>query len=278
MIKSIVVPKNHGQKYYDLHYLFFINLAKAVGITVEYKDFEHDYLEAQADGKRILIDYGDHTWLPENIDEYDIVFKFHYSKYTHVKTPHLYPLTPISFYDWDEYEHLQQEITYTVESNMVLNNQTPGAGAKERREKVQSMLEEEYGENFDKTITSKQEFWNKINNCLVSVCVPGARNDMLDRGQFQYWAFGACTISPRLDLRLPHWREPMPGLHYVECADDYSDLIEKIEWCRKHRAECKFIGAAAKKMFLYSCTPECIWTWINACLLNEEELWKNSVK
>jgi len=266
MIKSIAVPNKKEQKYYHTHYLFFIELVKAAGVNLQYYDAVNDELEVRIDDKRLLIDYCDHSWTPGNLAEFDVTFKFHYSKHIHAKMPHIHPLTPISFYDWNEYHELQKDLQYIAESNLVLNNQKPGAGAKERREKVQAMLAKQYGENFDISITSKPRFWHKVANCLVSVCVPGARNNMLDRGQLQYWAFGACTISPKLDILLPHWREPMPGMHYVRCADDYSDLIEKIEWCRENRDECKAIGAAAKDLFLTSCTPERIWAWIEQCL------------
>lgn len=271
MINNIVVPHSHGQRYYVSHYYFFIEMVKAAGVNTFYKDFEHNDLEVQIDDKRILIDYCDHAWIPKNVEEFDIIFKYHNSK--HISSnKRLYSLTPISFYDWREYDDLQQNLQYTADSDIVLNNQTPGASAKERREKVQEMLTKQYGNNFDKTITCKQIFWRKIARCLVSVCVPGARNNMLDRGQLQYWAFGACTISPRLDIMLPFWREPMPGMHYIECADDYSDLIEKIEWCRGNRDACREIGTAAKELFEKSCTPEQVWKWINTCLKDSEKL------
>jgi len=265
MIKSIAVPNKKEQKYYHIHYLFFIELVKAAGVNLQYYDAVNDDFEVRIDGKRILIDYCDHSWIPKNLAEFDAVFKYHYSKHIHHALYQIHPLTPISFYDWREYQLLQKEIQYTAEGDIILNNQKPGAGATERREKVQAMLAERYGNNLDISITSKQHFWHKVANCLVSICVPGARNNMLDRGQLQYWAFGACTISPKLDIMLSHWREPMPGMHYVECADDYSDLIEKIEWCRENRSRCRDIGISAKELFRHSCTPECVWAWINQC-------------
>ena len=112
---------------------------------------------------------------------------------------------------------------------------------------------------------------NYNESCLVSVCVPGQRKDILDRGQFQYMAFGACTISPKLNIMLPYMNVLIPGVHYVECKYDYSDLIEKIEWCRQNRAECIEIGQNVKKLFHAASTPYAIWTWMQRMLSKEKE-------
>ncbi|GAI65494.1 unnamed protein product, partial [marine sediment metagenome] len=104
--------------------------------------------------------------------------------YKHGRLENTYPLTPISFYDWNRYVKLQAKIEYTCNTDKILNNQKPGADAMERRTRVQKMLKKKYRTDLDMEMTDKETFWKKINNCLVSVCIPGARNDILDRGQF----------------------------------------------------------------------------------------------
>ena len=272
MIKSILVPAKKDQHYYDPHYRFFINMAKAVGVGV--KTFEDN-----RKGKgfpiwfrnyRALIDFGDHTTLADDIDKFDIIFKYHYSKHKHADgMAKLYPLVPISFLSWTSYERLLPRIVYTARDGRILNNQRPGAAAKERRTNVQRMLLQKYGIDVDRAITDQLTFWLKINKAFVAVCVPGARNDILDRGQWQQMAFGTCTISPRLDIMLNHWREPMPGIHYVECAADYSDLLDVIERCRSNRAACVEIGRNAKELFAATATPERVWAWINTCAIEQ---------
>ena len=94
-----------------------------------------------------------------------------------------------------------------------------------------------------------------INTASAIVCVPGARNNMLDRGQSQQMAFGACTISPKLVTRLSYHGMLIPGVHYVECKSDYSDLIEKANWVINNRSKAIKIGNAAKKLFSETSTP-----------------------
>jgi hypothetical protein len=97
---------------------------------------------------------------------------------------------------------------------------------------------------------------------LVHVCVPGARNDILDRGQLQAMAFGCCTISPVLADCLAWNKELVPGVHYLSCANDYSDLIEKIEWCKSNRDKCIEIGQNAKILFQETSVPSKLLEWI----------------
>ena len=118
--------------------------------------------------------------------------------------------------------------------------------------------------------------WNKDKNCLVIpwllastaaiVCVPGARNDMLDRGQGQQMFFGACTISPKLKTRLSYDRKIFRGILYVEGKPDYSDLIQKIEWVKENQEHAIQIGKTARKLFLETSTPEKQIEWIKICL------------
>jgi len=228
---------------------FVIELLKAAGIEVKlYRDkrkgrgFVMHYRD-----RSILIDFGDHLIVADDYSKYDAQFRFHYSYKRHKELKNTFPLTPISFYDWTEYFKLEKMLKYNA-SGMILSNQRPGAAALKRRKLVQYRLIDWFGGQ------------------LVSVCVPGARNDILDRGQFQYMAFGACTISPQLDIVLPYWKELKPGVHYIACRDDYSDLLSVIEQCINDRDACIRIGTQAKKLFKDYCTPAKIVEWMNKCL------------
>lgn len=46
-----------------------------------------------------------------------------------------------------------------------------------------------------------------------------------------------------------------PGIHYVETKRDFSDLEEKIEWCRENDAECKKIARAGMEFMLQFINP-----------------------
>ena len=268
MPSVIWFPKKNEQRYYDSHYLFLKNLLSNAGMTIkEYKEKrkERGFIIIYGN-KKILIDYGDHHPIAGDWQEFEIQFRFHYSKKAHGDLSGVSPLTPISFYDWDQYIGLQAEIKYTCNTNKILNNQMPGAAAMERRKRIQWMLKQRYDTDFDTEITDKVTFWKKTNKCLVSVCVPGARNDILDRGQFQYMAFGACTISPALDIKLPYWREMEAGVHYLSCLPDCSDLIDIIEYCKNNRDTCRAIGRRAKALFFDVGTPDKVWIWMKECI------------
>jgi len=261
-------PEKAEQRYYDSHYLFLKNLLSNAGMAIkEYKEErkKRGFIIIHKN-KKMLIDYGDHHPIANDWQDFDIQFRFHYSKKVHGHLSRVFPLTPISFYDWDRCTNLQKEIEYTCNTDKILNNQRPGADAIERRIKVQKMLKKKYRTNLDVEITDKETFWKKINNCLVSVCVPGARNDILDRGQFQYMAFGACTISPSLDIELPYWKKLEAGIHYLNCKPDYSDLIDIIEYCRDNRDICEEIGTQAKQLFLDTSIPQKVWGWMKECI------------
>ena len=89
---------------------------------------------------------------------------------------------------------------------------------------------------------------------------------MLDRGQGQQMMFGACTISPKLNTRLSYHGMLKPGIHYVECKPDYSNLIEKVNWVRSHKTQAIEIGKNAKALFLNTSTPAKQVQWINQCI------------
>jgi len=268
----IYFPKDTGQKYYASHYRFLFKLLKFLNLDIELYNPEprtDNSFIFRVDKKRILIDYGDNHSIANDWQDSDIRFCFHYLKKVHGNLSNVFPLIPISFYNWDQYLSFQKEIIYACNADVVLSNQKPGAAAMERRIKVQQTLRNRYKSEFDNKITDQGIFWKKINNCLISVCVPGARNDILDRGQFQYMAFGACTISPPLDITLPFGSQPQTGVHYLACSPDYSNLIDVIEHCKENRDQCRTIGRQAKELFLSTSTPEKIWKWMNQCLFEE---------
>ena len=45
------------------------------------------------------------------------------------------------------------------------------------------------------------------------------------------------------------------GKHYVEVKRDFSDLPEKIKWCKKHDTKCKLIAEEGKKFMIQFLNP-----------------------
>ena len=266
---KIKFPKKERQRYYRFHYTFLLNIFKEAGCDIEFCPstvLDTTRFTINIDGKKACVDFSDHAELYKDHKKYKYYFKYHYAKELHEKYSNIYPLSPISFLTWERYFDGLNKIKYTCNNNMVLNNQRPYAGALKRRRTVRKLLKDRYEDKVDFTLTDQKTYWEKINNCLVGVFVPGARNDMLDRAQYQFMAFGACTISPKLNINLPYNTELAPGTDYIQCKNDYSDLIEKIEWCKTHRKECIKIGQNAKHLFMAFCLPHQIVKWIEQCL------------
>ncbi|MHA1690360.1 MAG: hypothetical protein ACTSU7_01855 [Candidatus Heimdallarchaeaceae archaeon] len=264
MVKYQVILPSSGPKpsYYQAYIGYIKGILEAcdVNYTTEGVVSGTKFL-MKINEKTVVIDYSDHPDIQRQWLKYPY-FKFHYSKRFYSITT-MKPFAPISFYDWSEYRRLKEIITYDGKGNTVLCMQEARAGAKERRKRVRSMLEERYNSQAILRWNLPQtDYWKMINDCLVHVFVPGARNDMLDRGQMQYLAFGCCTIAPPIVDELPYSGKMISGVNYVQCREDYSDLIEKIEWCRNHREKCVEIGRNAKKMFDECCTPNRLWKWM----------------
>jgi len=268
---KILFPSNPDgtRKYYDVHYRYLLNVLKKVGSVGEAKgpELQENSFLIHIDKTVALIDFGDHPTVSRYLDKYPICFKYHYSKGIHEKYKNLFPIGPVSFHDWKEFHLHKKNLIYSCNNDIVLNNQRPGGNALERRKKVWSILREAYSCNVDTRWYPQQSaYWHLMNHCLVSVCVPGARNDMLDRGQFQYMALGCCTISPELVTSLAKGRYLKPGVHYLTCNPDYSNLVEIIEWCKKNRKKCVEIGTNAAKLFIQTSTPFMIWRWMIKCI------------
>lgn len=267
-IPNIVIPAE-GPKplYYNTFVVYIRKMLDYLGINYKLSGkipYGVSKFEMSVGGALIVFDFSDHHidyW--RNWKDYDAYFKFHYVEAMHGACEGIYPFAPVSFYDWGQYYSLKNEIQYSCNTNVILNMQRPGGAATERREYVQLMLANQYGSLAVTDPAPQVEYWKKINNCLTHVFVPGARNNMLDRAHIQYLAFGCCTIAPKITDVLPYYGELLPGEHYVECRDDYADLIDKIEWVRNNRSSAIEIGRNAKVFFEQTCTPEVIWNYVS---------------
>jgi hypothetical protein len=262
-------------RYYPIHIQYVLNMFKYMNLDIEMVDPRTFPIRSQVafdifiDSKLIRFDFSDFENLNESqVNLCDVYFKFHY-KNSHKKYKNVFPFTPVNFHNWEEYYKLDKTISYKAKG-LVLNNQTPYGAAIERRTYVQTMLLKKYGNDLLYDRKPQSEFFKLINQGLVSVCVPGARNNMLDRGQCQYMGLGACTISPLLNTRLSWDVKLVPGVHYLECKEDYSDLIDKIEWVKNNPSDAIIIGDNAKKLFKNTSTPNKQIEWIAINLVNKK--------
>lgn len=74
------------------------------------------------------------------------------------------------------------------------------------------------------------------------LCVEG--NDVASNLK---WVFSSNSVAVMPKPEFETWFQEgllVPGVHYVEIAPDYSDLAEKLDWCRAHPDECEKIVEA----------------------------------
>lgn len=282
---TILFP-TRGENIKDSHWSCHINnisrLAVLAGIpvlTVETGIYKQvwttpggapNIFSIMVDGKQAVIDFSDLTREGLDLDQFNsfpIIFKYHYYydlDYHKNVFPLCAPLDIKSIGACKEFFNLCHSRIYTCNSDIVLNNQRPHTRALERRRHVQRKLQATYQDKVDIIFKRghQQEFWNKFKNCLVSVAVPGACNFMVDRGHLEQLALGVCTICPEIREYFPGFVLLQPDIHYIKCADDYSDLITKIEWCRKNRDKCREIGNNAYRFYWDYCSPTPYWKWI----------------
>ena len=257
-------------KYYSTHPQYVLNLLTKGGADIEmvpattFDCRSTVSFDCFIDGHLCKFDFNDHEIIDrDESSKYKAYFKFHYheSHDTGERSENIFPFSPVNFHDWDLYDKLEPIIKYKAVGK-VLNNQAPAGNAIERRNHVAKLLIKNFGKNVDRLRYPKEEFYKLINDASSIVCVPGARNNMLDRGQGQQIGFGACTISPKLNTRLSYHGMLMPGVHYVECKSDYSDLVDKVNWVTRNQKEAIKIGLNAKKLFLKTSTPQRQVEWI----------------
>jgi len=204
------------------------------------------------DGKEIFFDFADDS---EYIAKERPSFKFHYRG----GEKNMYAFAPPSFYNWDEYFALSEKLKYKA-VGYISNRQTPYGNGIERRRLTRTILNTIGGGEYK--LMGPSEYLKDMPNCLVSVCAPGQNAHILDRGQFQYMGLGACTISPSLPEILPFNKVLIPGAHYIECKEDFSDLLDKVEWCKSNTQGCIEIGQNAKKLFQETSTPAKVVQWV----------------
>jgi len=108
-----------------------------------------------------------------------------------------------------------------------------------------------------------------VQDCFISVVIPGCCPSSIDRGHIEQFALGICTISTYLETPLPYGELPIPGIHYIQCAGDFSDLRNVIHWAYTHKDECVQIGKNASQLFWACYEPVKYFQWIEQVMLNK---------
>lgn len=278
MINLVLSEKTRDTKYYRAHYYFFIEYALMAGVKITYapessviyagnpaNSIDAPFFSCLINDRQVIIDFSDFsTW----------DFSRPGARYLKFQTAaplreHVIPLGPPIVgnvfrirADMKDYMDLRNSFRYSP-IKTITNKQAPYGNAVNRRLLVKQLLQENF-QNID--ISNGKgwqiDFWKAHEDALLAVCVPGATNNMIDRGQMELIGLGVCTVSPRLETVLPWYQTLQPGMHYLMCNDDYSDLVEVITWAEKNPVACQVIGDNAKRFFDQYYTPKKYWEWI----------------
>jgi hypothetical protein len=277
MENKLLFPIEYKQhKYKLIHFDFFIQYAKHAGINVELVDsndtvfISDDKLifSCTFNGKQFIVDYADHSY-KNWISDFDNIpyFKFQTTISNRIGIPLGPPMVGVKKQGskgatLTEYFTCRNSFNY-VPGYKILSKQLPNGAATDRRNYVHQILLDKFNNSVDIDANDDQiDFWKLHETCLVSVCVPGATNNMVDRGHIEQIGLGVCTISPYLTTLFPGNTELTPGTHYIQCKDDYSDLIQIIEELQRDKGLSKYIGDNAKRFYNTFYTPSIYWKWI----------------
>lgn len=273
----LLFPKaytNHRRA--KIHFSFIIEFAKLAGVEVKLvKNSETVFLidtivSCELNNKQIIFDYSDFTFKKVS-KEYANIPYFKFQCPIEDKPKNVFPCGPIFVYapntkqTLKKYFNIVEKFNYISTDSMILCKQTPKGNALVRRRNVQKVLLKNYN-NVDINIEqNKERFWKLHEKCLCGVCVPGACENSLDRGQYELMGLGVCVISPKIPVLLPWDKVLIPNEHYIAAENNFSDLCEKVNWCENNKDECTKIGQNAKSLFKAHFTPTKSWEWIKKC-------------
>ena len=265
---NIALPRAiNREAYRRIHLEYLRKLFEAGGASVSWLEqntsIDDSKFYAVIDTLKVVFDFCDFSseFSKQGTTPY---FKFHYDSTNEAYGPSMMPFPPVSFYEWDRFLELRNKITYRAEGGVGFRQQ-PYGDAVQRRSNMLARLKSQYAGRALTEILPQEEYWKAIDSELVQVFVPGCRPGILDRGHLQCMAFGHCTISATISDRLP-CDVLIPGEDYVVCADDYSDVFERVQWCADNRTECMQIGRNARDKFDRNCDPRKVVAYVGGML------------
>ncbi len=117
----------------------------------------------------------------------------------------------------------------------------------EIRKKAVRLLWERYGKEYigARGKVRYSRFLREVASSSLCLHLPG--NGPFTHRVAEFLGLGSCMVSPRFttELHVPL----VPGEHYVEVADDLSDLIEKCDYYLNHHEEREKIAMSGREYF-----------------------------
>ncbi len=133
-----------------------------------------------------------------------------------------------------------------------------------RRTYVRQLLEEAFGKRLIGQIPDRAEYFRAMASAAGIVHLGGAFNGSQDRTTVEVMLLGRCLIQPEIQSLIGDER-PRPGVHYLACWDDYSDLVERCQELLDCPHKAIEIGRNAREFILKSMAPEAFWHRILRC-------------
>jgi len=175
------------------------------------------------------------------------------------------PFPTVSFYDWGQARRLAEDPPIGT-GNQVWMRQKDYGTAKTLRGEVRERLLAAFPDT-RVGVLPQDHYWSRASECAVLVHVPGAYIGSLDRGIWQQMAMGTCVVCPRIhDDLLPFNDHIRAGIHYLPCADDFSDVTEVVRIALADQKGRKKVGRNARNLFWRRGTPETIESWVLECI------------
>jgi len=93
--------------------------------------------------------------------------------------------------------------------------------------------------------TIAQSVWCQ---CKFAIDIDGHANAFSNL--FVRLLFGCCVIKIASPLGFRQWYYDFlqPWQHYIPVAADLSDLVDKLEWCQRHSADCRTVAAQGQAL------------------------------
>lgn len=263
-------------KYNRIHFSFFLQMANMAGVEVQLvPDDDGVFVPDDAlcwscriNGQQVIFDYSDHYYRDWCSRWPDVpYFKFQKTHRSHESARALGPpmvggkRRGVEISTLQSYHHIRQTFSYQP-GTLITCKQLPNGAAVERRRLVHDLLSQRFSDIDIEADSDQESFWIIHEKCRVAVCVPGANNNMVDRGHMELLGLGVCTVSPRLDTLFPGESQLVPDSHYVRCSDDYSDLSEILDSLLQDSERCLRIARNARYFFDMTYVPQKYWAWI----------------
>jgi hypothetical protein len=275
-MKYVVLPAGlHPTTYYhEMHVGYVAGMLVDAGVCVEYMGESSDDLYGNCvypiiiDGERCWFDYSDFIDTALLALEDRPSFKYSFQPLPKGNKRRIYPFPHASVYDWRAFRDAQASVRYRAEGFVIASHGLScSPEARARRQGLMNMVQSLYGKRaLVHRASSQSQFWSWVSGALVAVLLPGSADNLPTRAVHQYLGLGCCVISPRLMNIMPFYKEWVPGVHYLMCNQDLSDVPALIQWCEQNPEKAIQIGMNAKGVFDDFLTPRATVKWMAQCL------------